>query len=262
MLRLEGVTVGYPRRPAVIRAVSASFRPGAITAVVGPNGAGKTTLLRALLGLRRPAEGRALLDDGDVGSIPAPVRARRLAYVPQQPGAVFGYSVERFVGFGVRSEPAAADRVAEAIERLELGDLARDRIDRLSAGQRQRAAVARALAQLSRGGDRARYLLADEPLSAMDPRFVLCTLEAIREQARGGPTGAILVLHDLEIARREADHALVLGADGRIAADGPAGAVLTPEVLGPVYGVRFDDAAGSGLVAVEPAKASGASPVD
>jgi iron complex transport system ATP-binding protein len=131
---------------------------------------------------------------------------------------------------------------------VELADRAREPFADLSIGQQQRAALARALAQLDQtpekqGGNQPetppRYLIADEPVSAMDPRHALAALSLLRHLAHHAAIGVVVVLHDLTAARALADDAVLLDESGRLAAQGPAAEVLTPAALRPVFGVDF-----------------------
>ncbi len=233
-----------PARP-VLRDLSLSLAPARVTALVGPNGAGKSTLLRLLLGLLTPKQGSVTLDDTPVHDLPPPVRARRLAYVPQRPDAAFGFSVAQTVAFGRHGSRPDHASVARALTAVELADRARDPFSSLSIGQQQRAALARALAQLDRpperqgDADEPRYLIADEPVSAMDPRHALAALGLLQRLAHDSAIGIVVVLHDLTAARAIADDAILLDDSGRLVAQGPAPEVLTPATLAPIFGVQF-----------------------
>lgn len=240
-LRAVDLVFGYaPDRP-VLGGVSARLDAGSMCALVGPNGAGKSTLLKLLLGVLRPSGGRVLLDDRGVLELPHRERARRMAYVPQRASLAFAFTVREFVRLGrfaARGEGDAAAADA-ALERVGLADRADDPLGTLSAGQQQRAGLARALAQLHGGGDgRERFLLADEPVSAMDPRHALEAMSLLRSLADAG-LGVVVVLHDLTLASRFCDRALVLEEGGRLAAEGASSEALSPEVLGRVFGVGF-----------------------
>ena len=243
---------GGGHRP-VLRGVSAVFEPGALTAVVGPNGAGKSTLLRLLLGVIEPTGGACTLDGVATGSMSAGARAARVAYIGQRP-AVSGFGVREVVAMGrhaVGRDDAAVERAMEAAG---VADLAARPVNELSAGQLQRVSLARALAQLAGGGERGGgVLLADEPAAALDPRHAVEALTVLRGLARGGGmagqqgVAAVVVLHDLHLASRFADRALVLRADGTVAACDAADRALAPETLREVFGIGFERVAtGSG----------------
>lgn len=242
----------YVPRRAVLSGVSLTLRAGALTAIVGPNGAGKSTLLRLLLGVLRPTAGRVSLDDQEVWSMPHRARARRIAYIPQRTSPAFGFTVAQCVrmgrlAHGLPDDGAAAGR---ALDRVGLTARRDDVFDVLSAGQQQRAILARALAQLD-SAEPGPILLADEPASALDPRQSLEAMAILRERAAAG-VAVVVVLHDLTLAARFCDDAVVLTERGGIAAFGPAASTLTPDVLNGVFGVRFERE-GDSLLASLPA---------
>lgn len=242
---------GHP----VLSGITATLNPQRITALVGPNGAGKSTLLRIMAGLLTPSSGRVTLQtvaalrdsahDGgqEVAHIAPPDRARHIAYVAQRSSIAFAFSARNVVAMGRHAlgpDPTAVER---AIDMLDLGPVADRPFNTLSAGQQQRVSIARAVAQLTDStatppSREPRFLLADEPLAALDPRHIVQSLDTFRALADQG-IGTVLVLHDLTAAGRIADDAILLNCGGTIGASGPAAQVLTPDILGPAYGVRF-----------------------
>jgi len=253
-LRCDSISHAFHPGLPVLQRVSAEFAPGALTAVVGPNGAGKTTLLRVLAGLLHAGEGEATLGGHPVRSIGARARAARMAFVPQRPEIGFGYTVEQVVGFGRYAAGESASHadpfIAEALQAVGLADRAHESFLELSVGQQQRAVLARALAQLAPDMT-GKVLLADEPVSAMDPRHAQQALDLIRARTRSG-LAAVVVLHDLTLARRYADRGLVLDEQGRVAASGTASETLNPEVLGEVFGMPFVEVMVEGGPAILP----------
>lgn len=221
----------------VLAGVSASFTAGAITAIVGPNGAGKSTLLSVLAGLRTPDQGKVELDGADLHSLAPRVRAQCLAFLPQIPEVAWGIDVRTLVGLGrtpfsgarglSTEDEAAVDR---AIATARIENLAHRNVLTLSGGERARVLLARALA------GEPKWLLADEPLTGLDPGHQLDAADLMRGLAAEG-RGVIVTLHDLHMALRIASQVIVL-TDGRIAAAGPPRAALTPETLRAAYGVE------------------------
>lgn len=240
-MSLDAAYIDFSYRPGrpVLRAVSASFPRGLVTAVLGPNGAGKSTLLRVLAGLAVADAGRATLDGADVAAMPAAARAARVVHVPQTSGVAFAFTSLQVVRMGLYASGGGRRAQAmEALERVGLGERAGDVYATLSAGQRQRVTLARAIAQLHAGGPAGCALLADEPVSAMDPRHARDSLDLLRDAARQG-AAVVVVLHDLAAALRHADHALLLDASGSVATLGPVADVVRPDRLEPVFGVPF-----------------------
>ncbi|MCW5769582.1 MAG: ABC transporter ATP-binding protein [Phycisphaeraceae bacterium] len=243
---------GYTRFRPVLSGLTGSVEPGSVTALVGPNGAGKSTLLRLMAGLLAPNSGLVTLKRtsgastdiaGEVARIAPADRARHIAYVAQRSSVAFAFPVRDVVAMGLHAIGPDEHAVAEAIDALDLGPVAARSYNTLSAGQQQRVSIARAVAQLLGREGKAprspRFLLADEPLAALDPRHVVLALQLFRQLASQG-IGIVLVLHDLTIARRIADHAILLECGGTLSRSGDAPSVLTPEVLGPAYGVHFE----------------------
>lgn len=228
-LELQDVHFAYGARD-VLAGISLQLEAGQTVAIVGPNGSGKTTLLRVAGGVLEPSHGRVLLDGADLSTIPRRFAAQRLAAVPAEEEAVFPFTVRESVALGRHpwrgafSRPGADDdaQIDRALAVTALTSLAARTLPALSSGERQRAAIARCLVQ------DAHVLLLDEPTSHLDLGQRQRVLTLLREEARTRQRAVALVLHDLNLAALAADRVLLL-VDGRIAADGPPGEVLTAE---------------------------------
>ncbi len=256
MLACEDIVVVYPERGGGRKALDGAgcaIAPGAITVFVGPNGAGKSTLLRVLAGVRRPDRGSVSINGTPMGSLPARRRARLVALVAQQPSVAFDFDTRRVVAFGAEGAGRPAASVDRALERFALTDLATTPFGALSVGQRQRVSLARAWAQLdgAEGGEGGGWLLADEPISAMDPAHAVQALGEFRAMADRG-VGVGLVLHDLSAAVRAADRAVLLDRTGRVVGRGEAGTVLTDGAMSGLFGttIRRADPPGLGPVVI------------
>jgi iron complex transport system ATP-binding protein len=222
----------------VLNDVSATFTPGQITAIVGPNGAGKSTLLQCLAGLRAPDSGTVSLGDEALLAISPRRRAQRLAYLPQTTDIAWAVDVRTLVGlgrtpytgaFGLDVHDTAA--VDAALHMTDTHTLAARDVLTLSGGERARVLMARALA------GEPQWLLADEPLTGLDPGYQLDVADVLRRFAHEQGHGVIITLHDLHMALRLADRVIVLVA-GRIEAQGPPAQALTVDVLSKAYGVQ------------------------
>ena len=237
--------------------VTVDVRPGRVTAVVGPNGAGKSTLLRLLAGLDAPQAGHMLLGDDDLRALPPRLRARRLAYLPQRTSLAYDLTVRELVLLGrspylpAFGAPAASDHaaVAAALARVDLQPLADRGARSLSGGELQRVMLARMLAS------EAGVLVLDEPTAALDIGHALAFLGHLRSLAGEG-AAVVLALHDLDLARRFTDHAILLGSGAALA--GPVEHVLSARHLGPAFGVTVREL-GEHLV-FEPAQPAGTQP--
>jgi len=239
-LRLDRVSVAFGSRRALQDASLAVGR-GKFVVLAGPNGSGKTTLLRVLLGFVVPASGRAELLGDDLGTLSIRERARRVAWVPQEENPRDDVPIGEYVLYGryahlgpLESEGAEDRRFArEALESVGLADRAGDGILSISGGERQRAILARALAQ------QAPVLLLDEPTTHLDIGHQLDFLERVRSLSRDRGVTVLAALHDLNLAARYADRIVVLSR-GRVYTDGPPHAVLSEELLARVWGVDSD----------------------
>jgi iron complex transport system ATP-binding protein len=215
---------------AVVEGLSASLVPGQITAIVGPNGAGKSSLLLGLAGLLAPVAGEVTLGSTALAALAPTERAKAIGYLPQAPEIAWDVAVENLVALGrVPWRDRGTSAVEAALAALALEPL-RDRpASQLSGGERARVLLARVLA------GEPRWILADEPLAALDLAHQLGLIAHLGACARAGQ-GVVVVLHDLAIAMNHADRVLVLSG-GRLFADGPPQTALAPEIITAVWGV-------------------------
>lgn len=240
LLDLRDVWAHYGGRCALER-VSFRLAPGQRVAVVGPNGAGKSTLFNVIAGIMRPSSGSVRVS----GS--APDQHVCIAYIEQHAAVNWRFpaTVEDVVAMGriarvryfryLRRRDRAI--VAEAMERVAIGELRRRPIAELSGGQQRRMFIARALAQ------EAEIMLLDEPYAGLDAeasRQLTATLDAV-----GSAAAVMVATHDLGIAERLGR---VLLLNRRLIAAGAPGEVLAPHHLAAAYGanLRRIDAAGGG----------------
>lgn len=214
----------------VVESLSAALQPGAITAIVGPNGAGKSSLLLGLAGLLDPAEGAVLLEGRTLADISPRERAQAVGYLPQAPEIAWDVAVENLVALGrLPWRDRGADAVEAALSALSLQDLRHRPASRLSGGERARVLLARVLAGCPR------WILADEPLAALDLAHQLSLIAHFKSCALAGQ-GVVVVLHDLALAMNHADRVLVLDR-GQMVAHGPSGDTLAPDMIARVWGV-------------------------
>ena len=210
--------------------ITASFEAGWITAICGPNGAGKSSLLQCLGGLLQPDRGTVSLDGIELAAMHPRERAKAIGYLPQDAEVAWDVAVRSLVALGrVPHRDRGEVPVAAALAALGLDHLAERPVSRLSGGERARALLARVLA------GEPRWILADEPLAALDLAHQLALLAHLRRAAEAG-VGVVLVLHDLALAMNHADRVIVLGT-GKTAADGAPAEALSADVIERVWGV-------------------------
>ncbi|HTK71764.1 MAG TPA: ABC transporter ATP-binding protein [Croceibacterium sp.] len=225
MLEARGISLA-----GRLAGVSALLRAGEVTAICGPNGAGKSTLLQCLAGLLLPEGGAAMLDGANLASLEPRTRARAIGYLPQEGEIAWDLSVQNLVALGrLPYRDRGEAQVNAAIEALDLETLSTRPVSTLSGGEKARALLARVLA------GEPRWLLADEPLAALDLGHQLDLVGRLREVARSG-AGVVLVLHDLSLAMNHADRVLVLDKGGLVADAAPEVA-LDSELIEQVWGV-------------------------
>lgn len=236
-LAAQSVTVRRGGR-AIVDAVSATLEGGMFVALVGANGAGKSTLLSCLAGLLKPDAGDVRLEGRPVLTLSGRDLAKRRAYLPQSLRAEWPISVERLVALGLTPQLPAfgglpggfEPRLTQALEACDLTDHRFQAATTLSGGELARAMLARALI-----GD-PQVLLADEPVSGLDPRHRLDTVARLRRLAVDEGRLVVATIHDLTLAARHATHLMAL-RHGRLVAFGPTAETLTPTLLRDIFDV-------------------------
>lgn len=269
-LEAIGVSVAIGDR-TLLHPTSCAFKPGQVTAILGPNGAGKSTVMSVLTGERQPNAGRVQFQGADLKQCAPAELAKVRAFVAQETQVAFDFTVREVVDLGRyphRRQPSAqeASIAALAMASTHVTDFADRPLNTLSGGEKARAHLARALAQVwenthqayaapgrpkqvqpprgaenyttvsERGGTRSRWLLLDEPTAALDLQHQHRMLQLAKDWARTQGIGVVAVLHDLNLALRYSDEAVLL-AGGRLLVQGKTPDVLTPERIGQVWGV-------------------------
>jgi iron complex transport system ATP-binding protein len=211
---------------------------GRITAIIGANGCGKSTVLKALARLLSPHAGQVVLDGRELHSLPSKEVARTLGLLPQSPSAPEGIAVADLVGRGRHPHQRLLARwsardyevVAESLAATETTELADRAVDELSGGQRQRVWIAMALAQETD------ILLLDEPTTFLDVAHQVDVLDLLTDLNRDRGTTVVMVLHDMNMAARYADHIVAVRA-GRVVAAGAPADVMTADLIRDVFDI-------------------------
>ncbi len=248
---LEGVAFSYgPRRNAMgtgtdgwaLQGLSCEVREGEILGIIGPNGSGKSTLLKLLGSILQPHHGTIQLQGRVLASFARADLARLVAYVPQFSSVVFSFTLAELVlmgrfphrrprgalgGVGWES-PEDVQAAERAMNAMEILHLANRTVSEVSGGERQRAFIARALAQAPR------VLLLDEPTVFLDLRHQLDICAMMRRLNREEGLTVVWVSHDLNLAGQYCDRLLLLQEGALVRLDTPS-AVLRPDVIESVY---------------------------
>jgi len=231
----RALTLSYQRQ-VIIEGLDVALPKGEVSVLIGGNGSGKSTLLKSFARLLKPEQGVVLLNGGDIQRKATADVARELAILPQMPSPPEGISVRQLVGLGRYpyqnwlQQWSAQDEamVNHALERTGMLALAERPVDALSGGQRQRAWIAMTLAQ-----DTDTVLL-DEPTTFLDLAHQIEVLDLLRELNRNEGKTIVMVLHDLNLACRYADHMLVVHERG-VFAQGKPEAILTETLVKTVF---------------------------
>ena len=232
-LLIRHAQVKYGRRVVIADASLPELRPGTLTALIGPNGAGKSTLLRGLAGLE-PMAGSISLQGQPLAPMSVAQRARLITYMPQHLPPGLGLSVTESIMAALRVGGGAGDYLEQAygaLQRIGIEQLADSMLNALSGGQRQLVSLAQLIAR------QPKVMLLDEPTSALDLSYQLRVMECVREMVREHRLIAVIVMHDISLAARYADHIAVL-RQGAVMDFGSAEQVLTPQLFARVYGVK------------------------
>ena len=257
MLQMNNVSVTYPGGTAALSSTSTTFHSGRFTVLLGPSGSGKSTLLRCLNLMVRPSagqvsvEGLGVLGEGRLLKI----HRRQTAMIFQQHQLIIRHSVLQNVLIGrlgyhtaLRSLfPLPKNEILIALESLDRVGLlhkSMERVSNLSGGEQQRVGIARALAQ------KPRIILADEPIASLDPASACRVLSLLHDICKEDGITAVVSLHQVEMARKFADHIVGL-ASGRIVFEGSPDA-LTNSIVEKIYNngssvisTRYDSSPGS-----------------
>ena len=235
MLSCENLHLRYPGK-LLCRDLSLEITPGNCWGILGQNGSGKTTMLQALSGLHEPADGNIALDGRLLRSYTRRQLGQTLGVLLQEEDSWFWGSVLEYVLLGRHPHVASLfgwtaqdeELAWQALQNMELKELAQRQMNSLSGGERQRARLAQLFTQDPM------YLLLDEPLQHLDLRHQLQTMNLLRELAAKRGKAVLMVLHDMLWVARYCDQVLLLHDQGQTVT-GATASVLTRENLETLY---------------------------
>ncbi|QIL73818.1 ABC transporter ATP-binding protein (plasmid) [Diaphorobacter sp. HDW4B] len=219
----------------VLNHVDFQLSPGELVGIIGSNGAGKSSLLKALMGLYKPVAGDVTFAGDPILTLSPKARAQSIAYVAQGNQLHWSQRVDKVVALGLIPHgrthgPDGQSIVHEVMRQADIDHLKHRNVLTLSGGERARVLLARALAV------QAPVLLADEPLSALDPAHQLRIMQLLSTQAQTG-TAVAVVLHDLTLAMRYCSRIVILHQGFKLADAAPLNA-CTNENLMKAFGIR------------------------
>ncbi|MBN1902771.1 ABC transporter ATP-binding protein [Candidatus Sumerlaeota bacterium] len=239
-LEVKNVSFAYGARQ-VLKNISFTVEKGEILGILGPNGAGKTTLLKCVLRKERIREGEITLWGKKIISYEQNEIARLVSYVPQEIFIPFSFTVFEVIMMGryphhspTSFETSEEAEMAKAVLReTDTWDLSNRFFNELSGGEKQRALLARALAQ------QAPLMLLDEPNSNLDIRHISQLLNLLRKSRKDRNATLVFVTHDLNLASCLADR-LILIKEGSLHAIGKSRDILTPSSIRALYDVEIN----------------------
>ena len=235
MLKCENLTFRYNRTGApVLSGASLELKQGEIGILLGKNGSGKTTLFKNILGIHNPSAGSIRFEGENLLKMPRKERARRIAYVPQDIhfGALSVFDsilMGRVSYFGLKASHADYTAVEKIVEDMQLGDFAHRNVDELSGGERQKIAIARAMAQ------EPKLMVFDEPPGNLDIANEQLIIQEAKKLAKEKNISILSSLHDLNQALSFGDKFFFM-KDGVIKYAGGK-EIITEEVVKDIYDI-------------------------
>lgn len=234
-LIINNLSFSYAGHP-ILKDVEFTVDAGEVLSIVGPNGSGKSTLLKCINRILKTKQKTVFIDNTDVSKINYRELSKIIGYVPQSSTSTFSFTVFDMILMGRRPyitwnlSEHDSDIVAETMDYLGIGELAKRHFNELSGGEQQKVIIARALAQ------EPKTLLLDEPTSSLDIRHQLEILCMVRNLTQDGARSVVVTMHDLNLASRFSDRMLML-QKGEIFACGTPKEVITEENIKAVYGI-------------------------
>ena len=238
-IEIKGVEFGYSSSP-VLKNIDLKINGPQLVSIIGPNGVGKSTLIHCINKILSPTKGTVLVDDKDVSGTSLKELALKVGYVPYSANDAFPLSVVDTVLMGRhphsnwKSLDSDLDVVYETLRLINIEHLSMRSFDELSAGQHQKVAIARGLAQ------EPELLILDEPTSNLDIRHQIKVTELLYNLAHEGKMTVLMISHDLNVAARYADKIIVMSTPGVIYDVGHPNDVITEEMIRYVYGMNCE----------------------
>ncbi|MGM7636831.1 ABC transporter ATP-binding protein [Bacillus sp. Hm123] len=238
IFKAENITSGYENK-TILNDITVSIPSNKISIIIGANGCGKSTLLKTMARLIKPTSGQVTLHGKPIDKMQPKKLARILGLLPQSPIVPEGITVADLVGRGRFPHQTFLkgwtekdyEAVAEAMEIMKITEFADRNIDELSGGQRQRVWIAMALAQQTD------ILFLDEPTTYLDITYQVEILDLLTDLNQKYGTTIVMVLHDINLSARYADHIFALH-NGKLVAEGEPSEVITSTLIKDIFGLQ------------------------
>ncbi len=239
-LDVSDVSFSYKGGDDVLKDINLHFSEPGLVCIIGPNGVGKSTLVKCMNKILRPSGGVVTLNDMDISQMKYKEISKHMGYVPVSSDDTFPMTVfdtvlmGRSVKHGWVPSQSDLDSVYDILELMGIEDLSMRSFNELSAGQHQKVAIARGLAQ------EPEILILDEPTSNLDVKHQVNVLKLLKKLSKDRGMVTIMVSHDLNISARFADSIILMSKPGVVKQIGTPEEVLTKENMATVYGVKCD----------------------
>ncbi|MCL2169627.1 MAG: ATP-binding cassette domain-containing protein [Defluviitaleaceae bacterium] len=239
MITIKDIKQSYVAGVDILAGINLTIRENAVTALVGANGAGKSTLLSVIANLIPANSGEVLIDGKCVKELKTEDVSKKIAFLKQSQHLGVRIPVKDLVEFGRfphcggKMKAIDHEKVAQAIEYMDLQDIVHKSTDEISGGQRQRAFIAMILAQDTP------YIFLDEPLNNLDMKYSVEMMKIVKKLVTDLGKTVLIVLHDINFASAYSDY-IVAMKDGLVFGEGTPKEVVSPEILNPVFDHDFN----------------------
>lgn len=237
-IELKDVGFSYNKQERVLNNISFTIEDAGLVCIIGPNGVGKSTVIKCINKLLKPDSGSVTIDGNNVSEMSYKEISEYIGYVPVASNDYFPMTVIETVMMGRHPKQKLTartkedfDAVFDILELLHIEHLAMKNFGELSAGQHQRVAIARGLAQDPK------ILMLDEPTANLDARYQMMVTRMLRDLAHEKGICVLMISHDLNIASRFADNVILMAHPGIVYRMGCPTDVITSENIRYAYGV-------------------------